>query len=145
MNILVINESSARAPRKFIHEWCRKVHKQLAVRKLVLPKKTNLDLTIVFLDRKRAKKLNKDFRGKNYATDVLSFASVDGESLGELALCPHVLKQQAKEHGLTFQRELGYMILHGILHLLGYDHEKNEAEAEVMFQLQDEIFAELLK
>ena len=143
MNILVINESSTRAPRKFIQKWCLKIQKQLVSRKLLPPDKRNLELTLVFLNRGAAKKLNKDFRGKNYATDVLSFLSMDEESLGELVVCPHVLRAQAKEHGLTYKLELGYMILHGLLHLLGYDHEKNKAEADEMFQIQDEIFAEI--
>jgi probable rRNA maturation factor len=53
------------------------------------------------------------------------------------------LKRQAREHKLSFQHELGYMVLHGILHLLGYDHETSEADAEKMFAIQDEVFEKL--
>jgi probable rRNA maturation factor len=94
------------------------------------------------------KKLNQQFRGRDYATDVLSFEgqglSDDGGAvLGELVLCMPVIKRQAKEHGLSLNEELGYMVLHGILHLLGFDHERTRAEAARMFKVQDEIFAKL--
>ncbi|MFN9065876.1 MAG: rRNA maturation RNase YbeY, partial [Bdellovibrionales bacterium] len=80
---------------------------ELSVKRIVLKlsqrgfKKSlkNKTLTLVFLDLKEAKKLNFQFRGKNYATDVLSFSSMDPNSLGELLLCWPVLKKQAKEHG----------------------------------------------
>ncbi len=95
---------------------------------------------MVFLDSQSAKKINYEFRKKNYATDVLSFSPIEPGSLGELVMCPDVLKKQAREHGLSFRQELTYMLLHGILHLLGYDHEKSAAEAKKMFQIQDRLF-----
>jgi probable rRNA maturation factor len=61
-----------------------------------------------------------------------------------LAIAPEVIKRQAKEHGLLFREELGYMVLHGFLHLLGYDHETSERDARVMFKLQDQLFEEIL-
>lgn len=103
------------------------------------------ELSVVFLDSKEAKKTNKQFRGKDYATDVLSFESLSPDHFGDLVLCPQVLQKQAQEHGLKYQEELGYMLLHGILHLLGYDHETSPQEAEVMFQIQDATFQTLLK
>jgi probable rRNA maturation factor len=103
----------------------------------------NKTLTLVFLDVKEAQNLNRQFRGKNYATDVLSFSSMDPHSLGELLLCWPVLKKQAKEHGLNQKLELTYMVLHGLLHLLGFDHEEDESRAAEMFELQDEIFADI--
>jgi len=74
----------------------------------------------------------------------LSFPGDESQgSLGELILCPQVLKAQAKEHDFSFQEELGYMIIHGVLHLLGYDHEKTSHQAKKMFRLQDQIFDKL--
>ena len=70
---------------------------------------------------------------------------MDDESLGDLVICLDVIKRQAKEHGLTVQEELGYMVLHGFLHLLGYDHEANVRDAKKMFTLQDDLFEKLLK
>lgn len=144
MKILIINQSSVRIPRKFIQSWCEKIQKEFLKRQVFNKVTAAKELTVVFLDPAQAKATNKQFRGKNYATDVLSFDGLSPESLGELVLCPQVLKKQALEHGLKFQEELGYMLLHGILHLLGYDHETNDEDAEEMFGLQDDVFAKLL-
>ena len=94
---------------------------------------------------RQAKKVNFTFRQKNYATDVLSFEGDDQNILGELIICPEVVLRQAREHRLSFREELGYMILHGVLHLLGFDHEKSETEAKRMFALQDRIFDKLCR
>jgi probable rRNA maturation factor len=145
MNLLIVNESKATIPRKFLTTWGELLSKELIKRKTVSKEFKDIELTLVFLDLKPAKKINKEFRHKDYATDVLSFESMTPDSLGELVLCPEVLKKQSKEHGLTFQMELGYMVLHGVLHLLGYDHEIGEAEAREMFELQDDLFEVLLK
>lgn len=110
----------------------------MAKKRIQLP---DSELVIVFLNPGPAKKINFEFRKRDYATDVLSFSNPQG--LGELLICPQVIAKQAKEHGLTFNQELSYMLLHGILHLLGYDHEKSKVQAQRMFQLQDEIFAAL--
>lgn len=131
-------------PRKFIQQWMTDLALELRRRKVLSAKQAARELTLVFLDSKAAKKINFEFRGKDYPTDVLSFDSMDPTSFGELVLCPDVLKRQAKEHGLSYQGELGYMLLHGTLHLLGYDHETSEADAKVMFTLQDKIFEKLL-
>jgi probable rRNA maturation factor len=145
MRVLVINQSSVRAPKKFIATWIEKIQKQFLKKKIIGSQHKNLELTIVFLNPALAKKMNKQFRQRDYATDVLSFAAMDDNALGELVLCPQVLQRQAKEHGLTYQQELGYMLLHGILHLLGYDHETGDEDAKIMFGIQDEVFAKLLK
>lgn len=144
MQILIVNESKHAIPRQFIEKWMKALTLDLKKRKVISAAKTQCELTLVFLDKKPAQKINQEFRGKTYATDVLSFESMDASSLGELILCPEVLKRQAKEHGLTFQKELGYMLLHGVLHLLGYDHEIGEQDAKEMFDLQDSIFEKLL-
>lgn len=143
MNVLIVNESKHAVPRKFITEWVLEMTAELKKRRVLKSAEASRELTLVFLDKKAAKKINFGFRGKDYATDVLSFDSMDKSSLGELILCPEVLKRQAKEHGLTYQLELGYMLLHGVLHLLGYDHETNDTDAQEMFLLQDSVFEKL--
>lgn len=144
MRILVINQSSVRAPRKFIERWSSRLEKEFLKRKIFSKKTAAKELTLVFLNPPEAKATNRQFRGKNYATDVLSFEGMAADSLGELILCPQVLQKQAREHDLKYQEELGYMILHGVLHLLGYDHETGAADAKKMFALQDAIFAKLV-
>lgn len=144
MKILIINQSSERIPRAFMQKWCAQIEKEFLKKKIFGKSEARKELTIVFLDPQEARATNKQFRGKDYATDVLSFDSLSPESLGELILCPQVLKKQAEEHGLKFREELGYMLLHGILHLLGYDHETSAKDAEKMFTIQDSVFAKLL-
>lgn len=101
-------------------------------------------LTVVFLSKERARALNLKYRGKNYATDILSFeAPAAGRGLGELVLCETVLRKQAKDNKLSFKRELDYMLIHGFLHLLGYDHEKSRREELKMVKLQDKLFQKL--
>jgi probable rRNA maturation factor len=102
------------------------------------------ELTLVFLSAQEMKKINYQFRKKNKPTDILSFESSDPNSLGELLLCMDVLKKQAKENNHSLQSEITYMIIHGILHLLGYDHEESKAEEKKMFRLQDKCFAEVV-
>jgi len=137
MKAILINRGLARMPKIFLTSWIKKLSKQKPFSKI------KQELVIVFVDAKEMKALNKTYRGRNYATDVLSFESGEPEVLGELVLCPQVLKKQALDTGLSFQHELGYMIIHGGLHLLGFDHEKSEAEKKKMFVLQDQIFAKI--
>jgi len=131
----LINQSEIAMPRK----WIQEVDVFLR-RELKLGRK---ELTIVFLDPKPAKKLNKTYRKKDYPTDILSFLSDTPDELGELVICPQVLVKQAKEHDLSFKAELSYMLIHGVLHLLGYDHEKSKSEAKKMFDIQDQLFDRL--
>jgi probable rRNA maturation factor len=144
LKILLLNESGQRQPRAFLEKWVRAVEKELAARQVLSREARSKELTLVFLDPASAKKLNWEFRGKDYATDVLSFAPVEEDSFGELVMCPQVLKRQALENKHPYQQEVAYMILHGFLHLLGYDHETSPAAAEKMFQLQDSVFEKLL-
>jgi probable rRNA maturation factor len=135
--LVIVNQSSVRVPRKFLDELFHRLNKNLKLK--------NRDLTLVFLNKNRARALNKQFRHKDYATDVLSFADESEETLGELILCPQVLKAQAKEHDLSYQSELMYMVIHGVLHLLGYEHEGSARKAKEMFTLQDRLFERYLK
>ncbi|HMG76214.1 MAG TPA: rRNA maturation RNase YbeY [Pyrinomonadaceae bacterium] len=98
-------------------------------------RKDKKDATIVFVSDNAIKELNRRFRGKNYATDVLSFPSqveafeIGHQSqLGEVVISVHRARVQAKEHGLTFSGEVKQLILHGLLHLSGYDHETDSGE-----------------
>lgn len=145
MILEIVNESKVRVPRKFIENWMQSCVRELLKQKVLAKSDQNKTLTLVFLDVAAAKKINSEFRKKNYATDVLSFDSMDPSSLGELVLCSPVLKKQANEHGLTYKHELGYMLLHGLLHLKGYDHELGPKEAELMFDIQDRLFERLLR
>jgi probable rRNA maturation factor len=131
-------------PRRFILKWLQSVEHY--VRRLgIAPELKDKELTIVFLDSDQAKRLNHQFRKKNYPTDVLSFSSEGESALGELVLCASVIKKQSCEHQLSFNQELGYLLLHGVLHLLGFEHEKDDKAAKKMFAIQDQAFDHLCR
>ena len=94
--------------------------------KVILRKerKQNLDLSLVFLKELKMQDLNRVYRGKNKPTNVLSFAEEE-LGLGELVLCPAVIRKDAKKYGITFKAELIRIFIHGLLHLVGYDHAKD--------------------
>lgn len=108
-------------------------------------------LSVTFVDNEFIHKLNREYRNVDRPTDVISFAFLDGEddrnlilskkgpvSLGDIYISIDKAKEQAKEYGHPLRRELSFLFVHGLLHLLGYDHMNKEDE-EVMFKLQDEI------
>jgi len=98
-------------------------------------------LSLAFVGKEEIKKLNKKFRKKNKATDVLSFKLSHGNSLGEIVICPEVVKENSLKYGVDFKKEMIKVFAHGILHLLGYDHEKSKKEAETMELKQDKYLA----
>lgn len=81
-------------------------------------------LSLAFIGKEEIKKLNKKFRGKNKPTDVLSFELSEKGYLGEIVICPEIVKEK--------KEDIRQVFIHGILHLLGYDHEKSEKEAREM-------------
>ncbi|QKT05318.1 rRNA maturation RNase YbeY [Mycoplasma sp. OR1901] len=113
--------------------------------KLDSSKKIILDVT--FVSKPKIRKLNKEFRGKDYVTDILSFDFGDLEfyknlpfiHLGELVISWDKMKKQAKEFNHSIKREYCYLFTHGLVHLYGYDHEL-EDERIVMNKIVDDIF-----
>ncbi len=144
MILNLINSSKVRMPRRYIQKQCYQIKKLLQKMKVQNADRLNLELSIVFLDSAPAKKMNFQYRQKNYATDVLSFDGDFIEGMGELILCPEVLKKQSLQHDLSFQQELTYMLIHGVLHLLGYDHETSKKDAQRMFHIQDSVFDKIV-
>lgn len=141
MKVIIQNQSSVRVPKAFIEDVVRSCGRILKSKHKLL---SSDELTIVFLDTGPARKLNWKFRGRDYATDILSFESMGEGSFGEFVMCPQVLAKQAKEHGWAFKFECGLMIIHGILHLLGYDHVGSKGEAEKMYKLQSALVLKIL-
>jgi len=86
--------------------------------------------TIAFVSDKAIRQLNRQFRNVDKATDVLSFPAdeTDKLNLGDIAISVDTAARQAKENGLTFDEEVAQLILHGLLHLSGYDHETDNGE-----------------
>jgi len=103
-------------------------------------KKKAIELSIALVGQGRIRELNKKYRGKNRVTDVLSF-SYDGS--GDIVICLGEVKKNARRFGTTFEKELSKVLIHGILHLLDYDHEKNEKEAEKMRKKEEYYLSQL--
>jgi probable rRNA maturation factor len=97
--------------------------------------KAGHNATIAFVSDRQIRVLNKRFRGLSKATDVLSFPAGDDEftdtsrpNLGDIAISVETAQKQASENGLTFEQEISQLMLHGLLHLCGYDHETDDGE-----------------
>lgn len=98
-------------------------------------------VSVAFIKEKEMRGLNKKYLNKNKPTDVLSFSETKDfigkikefeNILGEVVICPQFIKKNAKKLDLSFKKELSRALIHGILHLLGYIHEKSEQEAKEM-------------
>ena len=107
-------------------------------------------VSIIFVDKEEIQKINREMRGMDNVTDVISFALDDNDEfafedqirvLGDIYVCIPRMQSQALEYGHSEKRELSFLIVHGLLHLLGYDHIEAEDEKE-MFSLQEEILNE---
>lgn len=108
-------------------------------------------ISVAIIDEELIHQINRDYRGVDRVTDVISFAFFDNVpnreelfasksdlDLGEIYICYEKAKTQALEYGHSLEREMAFLFTHGLLHLLGYDH-MNEEEEKEMFLLQDKI------
>jgi probable rRNA maturation factor len=156
MNILIQNRQ-----RKYkISEEIKTIVEQVVAVSLSNEKvQDKVELSIVFINNKKIKELNQQYREKNKATDVLSFPMYDPDSiksalgqvlentyenilLGDIVISLEKAEEQAKEYGHSFEREIGYLVAHGIFHLLGYDHE-TEMEKMKMRQKEEETLGSI--
>ena len=108
------------------------------------------NMAVILIDDDKMKELNKAYRGVDRTTDVLSFALEDNNNidlpireLGEVYVSIPKMIEQAKEFNHSKKRELSFLVCHGLLHLLGYDHTKSKEEEEKQFGLQDQVLKEL--
>lgn len=104
------------------------------------------DLTIRFVDAEEGRTLNRDYRGRDYPTNVLTFAYTEDADApvteADIILCTEVLEREAAEQGLEIADHAAHLIVHGVLHAQGYDHE-DDTEAAEMEALEIEILAAL--
>lgn len=112
----------------------------------IIPEAIGKSLVIAFVSDQKMRQLNSTFRGKNLTTDVLSFPfetdefEIDQDNLGDIAISLEQAARQAKENKLTFATEIKQLILHGILHLIGYDHETDNGEMNNLeLKLRDKL------
>ena len=120
--------------------------KELIEYALKYKKLNNVIFNVIFVDNKTIHKINKEYRGIDSETDVISFALEDnkeielevGRVLGDIYISVDKMKSQAKEYGHSEKREMAFLTVHGLLHLLGYDHMTKEEE-EIMIKEQELI------
>ena len=122
-------------PRAQVRKWVKSALEQDA------------ELTVRFVGEIEGRELNRDYRQKDYATNVLSFvyeAGVDknGPVQGDLVICAPVVAREAQEQGKPLEAHYAHLVVHGTLHLQGYDHE-NDADAQVMETRESEIVKKL--
>lgn len=120
------------------------------ISKIVLEEmdKDNVEMTIVLCGNDEIRNYNRDFRGKDYPTDVLSFPDGDRVGryvyLGDIIISIDKVYEQSSEFGVKPYEEFVRLLVHGILHLLGYDHETSEEDEKVMMEIQDRIIDKIL-
>ncbi len=132
--LYIKNLTTIKADEKVLHRVAKILFKgeNIGIEKVI---------SLVLINDKDIKGLNKEYRGKNEPTDVLSFGG-EGDFLGEIAICPKVVKKNAKEDPTSlklrgasksdFKKELAFVFIHGILHLLGYEHEAGGRKEHLM-------------
>ena len=113
-------------------------------------KKETKEVSIHCIGEQRMKTLNTVFRGIKRPTDVLSFPTehmfdgMEERDSGDLFLCPQYIQKQAKKFGTSYKEEFLRMLMHGVLHLEGFDHEK-KSDATKMFSVQEKILGQVIK
>ena len=102
------------------------------------------EITVRIVGAEEGQALNRDYRGKDYATNVLTFDYTSAPVVtADLVLCAPVVAREAQENGKTLQAHYAHLLVHGTLHAQGYDHETGEEDAEAMEALEIEILAGL--
>jgi probable rRNA maturation factor len=120
--------------------------------------KKEISLSLEFCSSAKIKKLNNEYRKKNKVTDVLSFPifqtlrknsseikQLPVLEVGDVVICCDVAKAQAREFKITFEQENIHLLVHGFLHLIGFDHEKNQREEKIMFSLEEKLVKNIYK
>lgn len=130
------------------NEWFQHIEALLTFAKEFEQITDDAELSVSFVNKEEIQAINRDYRQKDKVTDVISFAFEEDEPiiegvdmprvLGDIIICAEVAAEQAQAYNHSFERELGFLALHGFLHLLGYDH-MTEADEKEMFQRQDDI------
>ena len=125
----------------------RKLEK-IALAILELVDRADAELSLVLIGNREMQKLNAGYRRKDYPTDVLSFP-VEGKVPAEISLLGEVIisvekaAQQARERARTLEKEMVTLLIHGIVHLLGYDHERSAKDARAMSRVEKRIYRQL--
>ena len=134
--IEINNLTSIRIDNSFLKKVAREILRK--------EKKEKLELSIALVNQRKIRELNKKYLGKNRPTDILTFSEIEfpksnqkiKNSLGEITICPQEVKKNSKIFKTTFKKETINCLIHGILHLLGHDHEGCQRETKMMEKKQ---------
>ena len=136
---MLVKLKKRKVKKKEIEEWLLKA---LEVLKL-----ENIEISVYITDDQEIRELNKTYRGKDKPTDVLSFPlneTFDGyRILGDIVISQDTAERQAKELGHSLKDEVKRLLVHGLVHLLGYDHEKGGEEERKFKELEEKILSKL--
>lgn len=132
MNVNIINQIDEHVSEAVIHKVL-----SVASHKLTL---SDYSINIILVNNEIIQNLNQSYRGKNAPTDVLTFPDGTLHNLGDIFISIDKVHMQSKEYGHSFERELAFLTIHGLLHTLGYDHHTEDEEKE-MFDLQEEVLS----
>ena len=130
--IEINNLTTTLIDKEFLKKVCQKV--------LKIENKKDFDLSIALVGEVRIRELNRKYRKKDKITDVLSFQY---NNSGEIVICLREIKKNAKKTNITPEEELTRALIHGILHFLGYNHEKSKKEAEKMREKEENYLEKL--
>ncbi|MDD3241726.1 MAG: rRNA maturation RNase YbeY [Bacilli bacterium] len=140
--IYIFNETNSKLKKEEKHL------KKLLNKVLKKEKIKNAEFNLIFVDKPKIREINRDYRNKDSETDVISFALEDNKLietkiriLGDIYLCIDKVVEQSIEYKHSYNRELSFLALHGLLHLLGYDHMDKKDE-EIMFKKQEDLLNE---
>ncbi len=138
MKVLYTDEVSCGLDHVFFTHIAEVVFKELDM------SNNEYEISLLMTDDKTIQEYNKEYRNKDNATDVLSFPMEDNIMLGDIAISFDTAKRQAEELEISINREVSFLFIHGLLHLLGYDHETSQQDEEEMFTLQEKILKKLI-
>ena len=138
MKLLYTDEENSSLTYEFFIGITKAVFKHLDM------EENNYEISLLITDDETIHQLNKEYRQKDRPTDVLSFPMEDDIMLGDIVISLDTAKKQALERDINVDREVAFLFIHGLLHLLGYDHETSVEDEKEMFALQEEILKKLI-
>ncbi len=138
MKLLYTDEENSSLTYEFFMSIAEAVFKHLDM------EENNYEISLLITDDETIHQLNKEYRQKDRPTDVLSFPMDDEVMLGDIVISLDTVKKQASEREINVDREAAFLFIHGLLHLLGYDHETSVEDEKEMFALQEEILKKLI-
>lgn len=144
VEVLMTDEVNSNFEEHFFEMIAEKVLNKLYT------KLQDIQISLLITDDEQIKQLNALYRNIDKPTDVLSFPQFEKDEeinsgmLGDVVISIDTLREKASDADISEEREMAFLFIHGLLHLLGYDHETSEEEENIMFELQESILLELV-